>query len=381
MKNNLTSEEPSVASQSISTHIYDIGELLQNHDQIREMSEEKRYEILKNHSMPDSAYEFRKEMSYGCMRSCKLDNLRESFVYSPHTNRVYCLHCALFGPLPLSNAFVSGFSKWQQITGRQSLHISYDYHNKTMEKAQPIMDRIEEPRKATIPNLLDASRQQRIEKYPKLLHAIARVVHLLGRQGIAFRGKREELNNELTTKNTGNFIAILKEVAHHYPDLQEHISNPLRKKATYLSPYSQNEMIEVIGNKIIKSDIIDEIKQARFHTVSLDEVTYSNEQLISVCFRYVDKRITGEHIGTALLEFYKRTGINIKQCVGQCYDGASNMQPERVGAASYVLNGSPQAVVTHCCMHNLNLTLASSCNFLLAQNIFEQYKNITLFFN
>ena len=169
-----------------------------------------------------------------------------------------------------------------------------------------------------------------------------------------------------------------------------------RKNATYLSPYSHNEMIEVIGTKIIKSDIIDEIKQAKFHTVSLDEVTSSNEQLMSICFCYVDKnhniieaflefvsleRITGEHIGTTLLEFYKRTGINIKQCVAQCYDGASNMQSERVGAASYVLKESPQAVVTHCCMHNLNLTLASSCNFLLAQNILEQYKNITLFFN
>ena len=230
----------------------------------------------------------------------------------------------------------------------------------------------------------------------ELLHAIARVVHLLDRQGVAFRGKREDLNNELTTKNTGNFIAILKEVAHYYQDLQEHISNPLRKNATYLSPYSHNEMIEVIGTKIIKSDIIDEIKQAKFHTVSLDEVTSSNEQLMSICFCYVDKnhniieaflefvsleRITGEHIGTTLLEFYKRTGINIKQCVAQCYDGASNMQSERVGAASYVLKESPQAVVTHCCMHNLNLTLASSCNFLLAQNILEQYKNITLFFN
>ena len=122
-----------------------------------------------------------------------------------------------------------------------------------------------------------------------------------------------------------------------------------------MSPYSQNKIIKVIGTIIIKSDIIDEIKQAKFHTVSLDEVTSSNGQLMSVCFRYVDKnhnipeaflefvsleRITGEHIGTALLEFYKRTEINIKQCVAQCYDGASNMQSERVGPASYVMKVS-----------------------------------------
>ena len=112
------------------------------------------------------------------------------------------------------------------------------------------------------------------------------------------------------------------------------------KNATYISPKSQNEMIDVIGINTIQQHLINEIKDAKFHAVTTDEVTSMNNEVLSVCFRYVDglkdirevflqfldlERITGCHIGAALLSFYKSSGIDIKQCRGQCYDGAPNM--------------------------------------------------------
>ena len=60
-----------------------------------------------------------------------------------------------------------------------------------------------------------------------------------------------------------------------------------------------------------------------------DGVTSMNDELLSICFRYVDgqkdirevflqflklERITESDISEALLSFYKSSGIDIKQC-------------------------------------------------------------------
>ena len=61
-------------------------------------------------------------------------------------------------------------------------------------------------------------------------------------------------------------------------------------------------------------------------------------------FRYVDEnleiqernvtfldleRLAGEHITRKILDFYQESGINPKQCRGQCYHGAPNLQSEK----------------------------------------------------
>ena len=99
-------------------------------------------------------------------------------------------------------------------------------------------------------------------------------------------------------------------------------------------------MIDVIGTNTIQQHLINEIKDAKFHAVMADEVTSMNNEILSVCIRYVAgqkdirevflqfldlERITGSHIGAALLSFYKSSGIDIKQCRDQCYDGAPNI--------------------------------------------------------
>ena len=93
------------------------------------------------------------------------------------------------------------------------------------------------------------------------------------------------------------------------------------------------------------------------------------------------ERITGECIAKAFLKFYKDAGINVTECKVQCYYGASNMQSQKKGAASYISKESPSTIVTHCCSHNLNLSLATSCKILIIDNITETYKAVTIFFN
>ena len=49
--------------------------------------------------------------------------------------------------------------------------------------------------------------------------------------------------------------------------------------------------------------------------------------------------------------------------------------------ASAILREAPNSDVTQCCSHNLNLSLATSCNLATIYNILEVYKSITIHFN
>ena len=199
-----------------------------------------------------------------------------------------------------------------------------------------------------------------------------------------------------TDRNPGNFIAFLHEIAQYCPELDNHLKNPLMHSATYISSKNQNEIIDVIGINTIQQHLINEIKDAKFHAVMADEVTPMDNEILSVCFRYADgqkdirevflqfldlERITGSHIGAALLSFYKSSGIDIKQCRGQCYDGAPNMESEKSGTASWILREYNKAITTHCCSHNLDLSLASTCKLPIVDNVLEKCKRLQIYFN
>ena len=74
--------------------------------------------------------------------------------------------------------------------------------------------------------------------------------------------------------------------------------NHCLENVIYIHHRSQNEMIEVIGKSIIQHDLLNEIKEAKIHTILCDEVTSSNDEIMSLCVRFVDakKQIREEFI-------------------------------------------------------------------------------------
>ena len=112
----------------------------------------------------------------------------------------------------------------------------------------------------------------------------------------------------------GIFLSIL---------MQENLEEPFQEDVTYLSPTSQNEMIDIIGKNIIQATLLDEVKRDGMHSISANEVTSSSDEILSVCIRYLDEfqnirevfigflnleRITGEHTGEAILKYYHELG-------------------------------------------------------------------------
>ena len=49
--------------------------------------------------------------------------------------------------------------------------------------------------------------------------------------------------------------------------------------------------------------------------------------------------------------------------------------------ASVILREAANSIVTHCYSHNLNLSLAASCNLAIIDNVLEVYKSITVHFH
>ena len=131
-------------------------------------------------------------------------------------------------------------------------------------------------------------------------------------------------------------MSILKVLANYDPTLKKHPDKPRQRNAIYLSPHTQNELIDIIGKKVI---------QAICYSIMIGEVTSHNKEIMPVCIRFVDKnkniqeflqftqltRVTGEAIAKQLFSDLKDLNIDIKIIRGQGYDGAKNMSSERVG--------------------------------------------------
>ena len=80
---------------------------------------------------------------------------------------------------------------------------------------------------------------------------------------VPLKGHRETLQESDENQNLGNFLTYLKELQNCCPKLKEHLQAPQSKSLTFLSPTSENEMIEVISKKITLRDIVEEIKKIR----------------------------------------------------------------------------------------------------------------------
>ena len=217
---------------------YDIGDIPK--EKLKILTDHEKYTILKNHFVPDEKYVFRKTLKHGCNRSCKKDYLSDCFVYSSKEDSVFCIFCTLFlndDKRRSLGAFVNqGYKEWHNIKEKELRHSGNSYHQQAVHSADGIIAKFENPAN-TIPVQVNEVLKERHQVYKKIVEALARVIHLLGKQGLALRGHREG-PKAAAGKNQGNFLALVREIAHYYPLLKKHLEDPLRKDVTYLSPKS-----------------------------------------------------------------------------------------------------------------------------------------------
>ena len=143
----------------------------------------------------------------------------------------------------------------------------------------------------------------------------------------------------------------------------------------------QNELLSImIKHVLIKK--VDIIRKNGFFAMCDEYTDVSNKEQLSFCIRTVNEQlivdeaflgyyeianIKSETIVNAIKDILLRFGLEITNCRGQTYDGASNMLGKKTGVGTRILSLQSKALVTHCNGHSLSLSvkdLTSTCKIL-----------------
>ena len=218
-------------------------------------------------------------------------------------------------------------------------------------------------------------------------------IRYLARQGHALRGHDENADSS----NRGNFVELL-EFAKKY--LEPEVASKFeRRYGHYASHDIQNECIDLLG-RYIKDDIRDGVKRSNYFSLLVDETKdASKKEQMCIILRYFDevggkikeraigtyhmKSLTADSLTKGILEQIDSLGVDMKNCVAQCYDGASVMSGWATGVQARIRDVYPQAIYIHCHAHRLNLVLVNSmkidhdvANFLdLIQSLYNFIAN------
>ena len=105
----------------------------------------------------------------------------------------------------------------------------------------------------------------------------------------------------------------------------------------------QNDLLKAAGDVVIKQ-ITDEIKDAEGFAVIADEARdVSMKEQLSLCLRYVNKNyerfvgfsdlcdLDAKALAEKIVVKLQVLGLDVKQCIAQCYDGASVMSGQVFG--------------------------------------------------
>uniref|UniRef100_A0A667Y0C5 HAT C-terminal dimerisation domain-containing protein n=1 Tax=Myripristis murdjan TaxID=586833 RepID=A0A667Y0C5_9TELE len=236
---------------------------------------------------------------------------------------------------------------------------------------------------------LQAANTHEIEGRREYLKRISAVTAFLGKQGIPFRGHNEGPDST----NKGNFMECIILLEQFDPFLQNHKPASC---ATYLSPSSQNEMIQSTSDVII-SRIISEIKETKMYAIMVDEARDHHTEQLALCVRYVCPQglVKERFLGFSQLDAFdaktitdtieqqlEKHGVRHLTCVAQSYDGASVMSGAVRGVQVRFREKHPEALYIHCYAHELNLILCSTCKAIPeARDFFDLLECLYSFFS
>lgn len=152
-----------------------------------------------------------------------------------------------------------------------------------------------------------------------------------------------------------------------------------------------------MGDKVLKH-IKEEIKNAKYFGMIVDstpDITHIDQ--LAIVLRYVScdgqpvERFlkfqdiyghTAEYLTTTIVEIIKNFGIDIKNCVEQSYDNASNMAGKYSGLQTRIRILAPFALFLPCAAHSLNLVSVHAVeNYNGAVEYFSIVQSVYNFFS
>ncbi len=327
-----------------------------------------------------------------------------------------CRHCVLFPEKPNRGGsqgakpgvlVLSAYQRpYTKALGKDGILVCHErslMHRHATESADLFRLSYDNPSTRVDSRLLKQQEQQ-AEKNREILRQIVYGVEYLAKQGLPFRGHREDkIDFSVSSVNRGNFIALMQLLGKSNTTLQEHLLH-CPKNAKYTSKTIQNEIIHIYACKL-REKLTSKLKENDLpFTIIADEVTdhHANQEVLSVCLRFVDltspqdphikeclinlinvERANASTIATKILESISHPSISLnpRNIRGQAYDGASVMSSEKAGVQAKIKEISPLALYTHCYAHTLNLSIAASCKVQEVRNLIDTINESYLFLN
>ncbi|XP_042056350.1 zinc finger MYM-type protein 1-like [Salvia splendens] len=265
-------------------------------------------------------------------------------------------------------AFVNeGFKSWNK-TDRFTKHIGgvKSAHNLAYEKYVNLRD----GKKKSILVSLDNATEVTIKEYDIRLKASISCLRYLLRQGLGFRGHRE--NSE--SLNRGNFLELLKWLRTHNEVVSKVTLENAPENCQLISPTIQKDIINYCAKETTKR-IVEELGVDHFAILADESSDVSQKEQLSLCLRY-GQRKTGQvverFIGLAHVD--DTTTLSLRSAIislviehssspskirEQGYDGASNIKGEIHGLKTLIMEDTPSAYYVHCFAHQLQLTLVA----------------------
>ena len=358
----------------------------------------EKEKMVTNHFKPGKGFVFPTTFFAGKNRRFNPAWLEERswLRYSNSQDGGYCLPCAIFGNRQKKDSvFVNKpFRDFHRPFERFDAHQGSDMHVNAVILFTNYMKTLQVAGQTIIAKLSSAHLEL-ITENTRILETFAEAAHFLGKQGLAFRGNRDDSTS--TATNKGNFVELINYTASVSQDkvLQNHLKSA-PKNALYTSKTIQNELIEILGGQIRKN-ILDKVSSSKYYSLLADEVTdAANEEKLCVCIRFFDDfeksvqeefmefafcpNITGENLAAIIEDLLRKWGLNLCDMRGQGYDGAANMSSCRKGVSGRILQKNPKALYTHCSSHRLNLMIVSASKLPVVRDVVDVIGELSRFF-
>ncbi|XP_034062116.1 uncharacterized protein LOC117539872 [Gymnodraco acuticeps] len=340
---------------------------------------------------------------------CKDGTNRKWLSYSEAREVLFCSLCMAFANPRDSNSFITGMTNFTHIHQRVEEHEQSHAHRGC---AEAYFLRFS---KNTIQDLLMGPQMSRhreeVRRKRQVLERIIDVLKLIGQRGLSYRGTQAEALYTLDddTIDHGNFLEMIVLLGKYDVCLKEHLTLCIEKSkqihqsglrqgrgslVTLLSKTTINYIITTI-QRLMKATIATEVRESGMYSVQIDttqDITAQDQ--CSVVIRYVTDIVherlvavikceasTGQYFAQLVVnEVLETMKLDVRQCIGDSTDGASNMQGQYKGFSALLAKMSPTHVHVWCYAHVLNLVLADTTQCVLASgSLFSLLNNIAVF--
>ncbi|XP_025192606.1 uncharacterized protein LOC112592666 [Melanaphis sacchari] len=259
---------------TVENIIIDIGIALSSKSTIDDFTKKQ---LLENHWKPPIGYNFpySSHTKNGILRKrfLKQEHINKYFwlVFSPSESGLFCVYCSIFhnktghgfnNHTQLKSLVVEPLKKFAKLLGKDGYLETHDnnlYHKNSVLNGKQFLKSYNNPELEVV-NQINSQRLKQVNENRSRLKPIVESLIFLGRQNIALRGHRDDGSvNDLSDnplENEGNFRELLKfKILSGDIVLENHLKNA-EATATYISKTTQNTLISIIGNIILKNTVI-----------------------------------------------------------------------------------------------------------------------------